>query len=262
MIRIIGIIAFIVLLGKVLPIILDKLGTIEKKRYLKKKVKFDKRKMPRVKLDIYFGLPGSGKTSYLTYLCKRFNKLGVDIYTNCLDVDFESMPNVHYIPFSYIGKVNVANSILLLDEMGLELDNRDFKVNFKDKKVLEFWKKFRHYNAPIFLFSQTTDIDKKVRDLAQNYYLVRQGFPYLTSIVPIVKKVGIDESTKQLVDAYEFPKFFDKVFNKKKRTKRIFQPFVWKYFNSWACEELPSIEEYEKANKLQLSKLALNKKIV
>lgn len=262
MMKIIEIVLFIVLLSKTLPIVFDWLSIWELKRYKKKKIKFDKKKMPRVKLDIYFGLPGSGKSSYLTYLAKIYGKLGVDIYTNCMDIDFSLIPNIHYIPYSYIGNVDVDNSILLLDEMGLELDAREFKTNFKDKQVLKWWKLFRHHNCPIFLFSQTTDIDKKLRDLAQNYYLVRQSIPYVTSILPIIKKVGIDEQSKQLIDAYSFPKFFDKVFNKKKRAKRIFQPFVWKYFNSWGCDKLPSVDEYEKANKLQLAKLNINRKVI
>lgn len=255
------IIIIIMILMKIFKLCINKLSEIEFKIYKKKKIKIDK-KGPAPKINILFGIPGSGKSTHLTYLAKKFNKSGVTVYSNSLDLNYDILENVKYLPYSYVGKVDVDNSVLLLDEMGIELDNREYKVNFKDREVLKWYKLFRHHNCAIYIYSQQVDIDKKVRDLSESYYLVRRSIlPYCTCLVPIVKKIGIDENSKQIIDAFEFPKFLDRLFNKKKRKKIIFQPFNWKYFNSWGCDKLPSIADYEKETKQMLSKLPFRKKV-
>lgn len=206
-------------------------------KFIIRKVKHKPSWIPKTNLEIYFGLPGSGKTTYLAWYAKKCYKNGFQVYCNVPNIK-----NTTFIPFDYIGHVDLDNSVILLDECGLYLDNREYKSNFKDKEVLEFYKYLRHHRCPIRIFSQSVDVDKKVRDLAENYYLVKKSLlPYFTSIVPIKKTVGVDENTKQLVDAYSMPSFLGKIF----KTKRIFQPLVWKYFDSWECKKLPSIEEYE-----------------
>ena len=79
-------------------------------------------------------------------------------------------------------------------------------------------------------------MDVTLRRLAQNFYVVRKSaIPFLVSIKRIRRKVGIDENSHQLVDAYSFGlPFLD--------TKWIFCPPLWKMFDSYDVEELPEKE--------------------
>ena len=120
------------------------------------------------KLYMVFGKKGSGKSSYLVRQAIRYQKKGYIVYTNMSDCCLE---NIRIIDADTLGDfVPVADSCLLLDEVGMLYDNRDFR-NLK-KSVRDFFKLQRHYKVVCFLASQTFDIDKKIRDLVDQMYLV------------------------------------------------------------------------------------------
>lgn len=87
------------------------------------------------------------------------------------------------------------------------------------------------------VFSQPfEDMDVTLRRLAQNFYVVRKSLiPFFITTKRIRRRVGIDEKTQQLCDAYAFGfPVLD--------TKWIFCPPLWKMFNSYDFEELPEKE--------------------
>lgn len=119
------------------------------------------------RLYLVFGKKGSGKSSYLIKLAYRYLKRNWVVYTNMVDC---VIPGVRIININHIGDyVPEAHSLLLLDEVGMVWDNRDYK-KFRTE-VRDFFKLQRHYKVLCYLASQTFDVDKKIRDLTDGMML-------------------------------------------------------------------------------------------
>lgn len=77
-----------------------------------------------------------------------------------------------------IGPINEENRRLFytIDECGIVWNNRDFKAAFTPE-TLKFFKEHRHRNVKMIVGSQSwEDIDKKIRQLSQEYYIIDRGF--------------------------------------------------------------------------------------
>lgn len=174
--------------------------------------------------DIYFGVPGSGKTTFAAYLSrKRLKKKGT-VYSN---VPIKGTYQLN--PVEDLGTYDTSNALIIVDEAGIEYNNRNFK-NFK-KNNLEFYKYHRHYKCDVAIFSQDyADMDLKLRKLATQYFLVQKSFfPFFIKRKLIRKKIGIDELTHDIIDQYYFVLF---------GSKWIFCPKLWKMFNTEEHKEL------------------------
>lgn len=174
--------------------------------------------------DIYFGVPGSGKTTFAAYLSrKRLKKKGT-VFSN---VPIKGTYQLN--PVEDLGTYDTSNALIIVDEAGIEYNNRNFK-NFK-KNNLEFYKYHRHYKCDVAIFSQDyADMDLKLRKLATQYFLVQKSFfPFFIKRKLIRKKIGIDELTHDIIDQYYFVLF---------GSKWIFCPKLWKMFNTEEHKEL------------------------
>lgn len=145
------------------------------------------------KLFLVFGKKGSGKSTYLVRLAHDHMKKGWIVYTN-LDELF--MPGVRHFNIQHLGDfVPEQRSLLLLDEVGMIWDNRDYKV-FKPS-VRDFFKLQRHYRVKVYMASQTFDVDKKLRDLCDGMFLHQNFARVFTLGKRIVRKVVITQSTSE-----------------------------------------------------------------
>lgn len=210
-------------------------------------------KHPHV-LNVYFGVPGSGKTTFAAHLtkwalheniiiriCRRYNnfltrwilnsgylKRRIDVYSNVPITGAYQLDAK-----SDIGHYMIQDAKIIIDEAGIEYNNRNFK-SFPPESIY-FYKYHRHYQTSVDVFSQSyEDMDVTLRRLAQNFYVVRKSFvPFCVVARRIRRKVGVDEQTKQIADLYSMGlPFLD--------TKRIFSPPLWKMFNSYSRKELPT----------------------
>lgn len=191
-------------------------------------------------INYIFGSPGSGKTTVLAMISRGYIKKGFKVYANF------PLRGTTLIQDEDIGYYNFYNSILLLDEAGVAYNNREAfskRGLMQDPKRLQYWKLMRHYlehdNGPkgkCFIASQSwEDVDKKVRDLSTNYYLIKKSiFRPFTVIRPIYKKVDIDEQTHQPTDFYVMDLFWN--------WKLCFRRKYFKYFDSTSCPALPDYE--------------------
>lgn len=129
-----------------------------------------------------------------------------------------------------IGTYMICDGRVIIDEAGIEYDNRAHKEF--SKKSLYFYKYHRHYELAIDIFSQGyDDMDKKLRTLAQRLYVVKKSLlPWFVCRRQIRKKIGINEYTKDIMDEYEFVPF---------SRKYIFAPLVWKSFNTLSRKSFP-----------------------
>lgn len=215
-----------------------------------------KPKSPPHVLNVYFGVPGSGKTTFAAYLAKQCMRqsriitwaenhpgklsgwiLVSGLFKRRMPV-FSNVPITgacQLDPQKDIGVNMIVGGKVIIDEAGIEYNNRNFKA-FPPAAV--YWYKYhRHYQCSVDVFSQSyEDMDITLRRLAQNYYVVKKSLlPKFVVCKRIRRKVGIDENTHQIIDHYYFGfPILD--------TKWIFSPPLWKLFNSFSRKELPEKE--------------------
>lgn len=191
----------------------------------------------------YFGLPGCGKSTILTALAQkelrriakgrsRFEFVCTNYYCqDCIQLDY-----------AQLGKVNLQNALVLLDEITLDADSRDFKNFTKEKK--EFFMQHRKDNVEVIYFTQGWDgVDKKIRDLTYSLYFVFQPFANVQGILfkpfqqfsvarRIFRELKINEYTNELVVGYRFATTFERWFGK--GIKQFFwRPSWYKYFDTF-----------------------------
>ena len=179
---------------------------------------------PKTVLNVYFGVPGSGKTTFAAYLAKQsMRESRVITWARNHPGKFSgwlldrtplfkrSEPVYSNVPItgSYqldpkddIGKVMVEDGRVIIDEAGIEYNNRAYKT-FSPAAI--YWYKYhRHYKCPVDVFSQSyEDMDITLRRLAQNYFVVKKSLlPRFVVCKRIRRKVGIDENTHQIIDHY------------------------------------------------------------
>lgn len=202
-------------------------------------------------ISIYFGLPGCGKTTLMTSLA--LDAVASKRYSNVYCNVRIAVPGVTFIDNSCIGKYNLHDGILLIDEATIFADSRDFKAFSKDK--VEYFLLHRHFNVDIALFCQQWDaVDRKIRTITDRVYYVYKGkllgwwitsyyrIPY-GIIIPDPNKAN-GEKLGEIVQGYAKPHILYRLLF----TKRLYRPKYYVYFDSWERpyrEELPlSYETY------------------
>lgn len=141
------------------------------------------------KLIFVFGKKGSGKSTVLSKLAYQALKSGKSVYsTENLRFKFKNgiRETIVFNPRQIYDIRFPENSLILIDEVSLIWDNRNFKQ--MDTKVVEWFRYQRHYKVRTYLFSQTFDIDKKLRDLADEMYLVSKYFRVFSVARRMIRK--------------------------------------------------------------------------
>lgn len=192
-------------------------------------------------VKLFFGLPGSGKTTILAKLAydgvksKRYRY----VYSNVR----LSIFGVTYISNDCIGKYDLSDCLLLIDEATLFADNRAYKEFTKDK--IEYFLLHRHYNSDIVLFTQQWDgVDRKIRVITDRVYYVYKGFftgfwfskyyriPY-DIIIPDPHKKSDGQKLGEIIQGYCKPNILVRMF-----ATYVFRPNFYKYFDSWQRPQL------------------------
>lgn len=179
------------------------------------------------KFDIYFGVPGSGKTTFAAWLTKYDLKHNIPVYSNV------PLTGAYEIDKSDIGVFNIHDGRLIIDEAGAEFNNRNWKSLTGEQ--IKWFKKHRHFGVDIAIFSQSfDDCDITLRRLSTCLYLVKRSIiPFFIKRKRILKKIGINKDTHQLEDQYYF-QFLG--------SRYIFCPPLWKLFKKEERYELPEKE--------------------
>lgn len=197
---------------------------------------------------MFFGLPGSGKTTLCAEIVGQILK---------------HMSKWHILPFcnfpikgafkcnrSDIGRVNFATeenprAVLLLDEASTVYFKRNAMNKIKDKKTGQMVNEFsdaenlfhsmhRHYHTMEILFAQSWDgVDLRLRELSTGlFYVEPSRIRNFIKIRKIVKIFTIREDDHQPCDGYEFERF---------SSRYVWAPPCWKMFDTYSAPELPEI---------------------
>lgn len=186
-------------------------------------------------LTCYFGVPGCGKTSLLTkFAIKELKKIKNgksrynNVYTNfycegCTQINYDDLK-----------KFKLYDSLIILDEITLDADNRKFK-QFTDD-IRDFFILHRHLGIDIIYATQSYElVDLKIRQLTQElWYMNKTVVPLLhnfTSAKRIYRNININEYSSELTLGYRFCNLIESFFVS--NFKIVFRPFYYKYFDSY-----------------------------
>lgn len=188
------------------------------------------------KFSFVFGKKGAGKTTLLVKLAMKYGKKGWKIY--CTD----RIPGTYYLPPKEIGYCKLdPHSVLLIDEVSLLFSNRDFR-NW-DKNVEVFFRLQRHLKVRVYAFSQSFDVDKKLRDLTDQMYLISNVLGVFSYGKRINKKTVLtlaeSDRPSTIAENLQFDSFL--LFWAGSRFF-TFIPKYAKYFNSFVAPELPEVD--------------------
>ena len=176
-----------------------------------------------------FGLPGSGKTTYLAALAVRAARgrpLRVG-FTSLQSIDrydriYSNAPikGTIHLPLEYLGHYSPRRSLVLVDESVMIADSRDYRS--LDKSLMMFFKQHRKYECDIVLCSQGyKDNDLRIRDLVgQLLYVENVGFGR-SRVSTVDKSQSID---KTIEERYTLGGFFHR--------KTFFRKRFYSYFDT------------------------------
>ena len=186
-----------------------------------------------------FGLPRSGKSTFLTYLAREALKgrsLGVGHFKFRKRIgEFAPYQRVfcnfplegcYQLNFDDLGKYDFSNSLILIDEIMLVCDSRDYK-NFPHD-LRDFLALHGHYRCDLVYCSQGyMDTDKRIRNLTERMFYIEKFGAY-TRVRPIDKGFKIDE---QINEGYYLAPPLSATYIRRKK--------YYKYFDSFAAPEMP-----------------------
>lgn len=184
------------------------------------------------------GLPGAGKTTFLTWCVLRALKdkpltagrfsfkrpIGEERHYKRV---FSNIPidGTYQLNFDMLGKYEFNDSLIVIDEAGSLCDSRNWKEF--GTELRDFVNMHRHYHCDFIICSQSFDIDKKIRDrVAQVFYLEKMGS--FTAIRPVKKDWDF---TSQPTECYEKAPPIATTF--------LFRWLYYSAFDSFEAPELP-----------------------
>ena len=203
--------------------------------------KFPKYRLKPSNCSIFYGAPGSGKTTMAVFYARCAQLAGIPVYSNV------PISGAYILDKSDLGSYQIHDALIIVDEAGVSYNNREFRKNFSgsvsQERALEWWKKHRHEGCEIMVFSQGfDDMDKKIQVLGTHYYIVRQSLLGLFIVTRrIIKSPQIDKLTHQPIDEYSFVPF---------STKRVLKRPLWRFFDSFDRMDLP-VKVFEKYGQIR-----------
>lgn len=170
-----------------------------------------------------FGLPGSGKTLYLSYLADRAVKGKNLNFANQFYSMFQHYETVYTtfpfcgackLDFEMLGKAKFENCLILIDEIMMFCDSRNFKSFGENLKF--FFSQHRHFGIDVVYASQAyDDVDKKIRNVTDSYYYISRWYGNYSRVQPI--RACFKVANGSIMSGYQYGTIWeDYYFNRKK----------------------------------------------
>lgn len=183
----------------------------------------------------FFGLPGCGKSTFLAKMAKQYQRKGYRVF--CMKDS--PVDGCFLLDWDDLGRYDVSNSVILIDEISLLADNRDYK-SFS-KAIKQFMILHRHYHCDIVWFTQQYDgLDRKIRELTTCLYYVR-SLGHLSYAVRIDRFITVDKESMQILVGYKLSNIIRCLFAWLNGClKVVYRPRYYKYFDSFDAPKLPT----------------------
>ncbi len=219
-------------------------------------------------ITCYFGVPGAGKTTLLTKFAmdaikaqklpewllrlkklKRYDHVYTNFYCEGAEI----------IDFKDLGKYKIYNSLILLDELAMDADNRKFKTF--DDNIRDFFILHRHLGNDIIYATQSYEaVDLKIRFLTQElWYMSKSVVPLLrefTTAKRIYRNININEHTSELTLGYRFCNIIESFFVRNYQI--CYRKKYYKKFDSFDEGQLESREVFTSKAWYQPPKIDVN----
>lgn len=202
-------------------------------------------------IRLYFGLPGSGKTTLLAKHALEYSKKpNFNVYCNIP----LNIPKVIPIKNDQVGKFNLHDGVVLIDEATIFADSRNFKSFSSD--LVKLFAMHRHFHLDFELWLQNYNrTDLTIRMLADKVFWVRK-FGGITCSIEIPMSVFIprkDVSDEQgtageIVNGYYRPPFWGYIF-----AEKIIRKKYYPYFDSFETYYLPELPDDQLAHNPETS---------
>lgn len=187
-----------------------------------------------------FGLPGAGKSTFLTCLALRALQgkplsVGHFRYKKMIGEPilyqrvFSNVPieGTYKLDFDSLGVYDFSYSLILIDEISLFCDSRNWKEFRSDLR--DFMALHRHYHCTIVYFSQNyKDTDIKIRNLTERLFCLDRCGEF-SRVRPIDQGFKIDE---QITTGYYLSPPLSGTY--------IYRRKYYRYFDSFAAPLLPA----------------------
>lgn len=157
-----------------------------------------------------FGLPGSGKSLFLGLLAdkalhgKPLRLAGVSFGAfKKYDRVFTNFPfsGAYKLDFDRLGYVDMSKSLVLIDEIMMFADSRNFQTFGENLKF--FFSQHRKMRIDVIYCSQAyDDVDKKIRNLTDSYYYISRWLLGYSVVKPIKAFFRVSEG--QISSGYDF----------------------------------------------------------
>ena len=153
---------------------------------------------------VWFGVPGSGKTSMAALLSKFARSENYRVLSNF------DLKGAYKVQASDLGVYDMSfdgdGCHVFLDEASSDFDNRNFK-GFANSAAKDYFSFHRHQNNMVDVFSQGYDIDKRIRDRTSAsglFHLKKFPIPGFIWYRNIKKILFIKKDDKQIVDGFSY----------------------------------------------------------
>ena len=180
-------------------------------------------------ISLLFGLPGSGKSLLLSYIAyravngKSINFHGFNISTTKYERVYTNFPceGAYKLDFDLFGVADFRNCLILIDEIQLFADSRNFR-NFGDN-LKYFFSMHRHFKVDIVACSQSfSSVDCRIRSLTHKLYYI-DGVGKFVRVREIISYFDV---YKTIQEGYDYARGFN--------TKYFFAPRLYKYNDTYA----------------------------
>lgn len=190
-------------------------------------------------LIFVFAKKGQGKSTFLAKQAVIHLRRGWKVYST------EQIPGCTFLPIKDLCNVALEPaSLLLIDEVSLIWHARDFKS--MPKSTIEWFKLQRHRRIKVIMCSQTWDVDKAIRSLCDELWILRKVLRVWSYGKRILRQMDIieaqGESESRIVENLKYDSLL--FFWAGSRSLTFIPAWIW-YFDSFAAPPLPykSLEE-------------------
>lgn len=181
----------------------------------------------------YFGLPGCGKSTFLAKFAQRYIRNGYRVFVH----EDSPVDGCYLFKWEDLGRYDMSNSVILIDEISLKADNRDYAK--LSHAIKQFFILHRHYHCDIIWFTQQYDgVDRKIRELTTCLFYIRSAglFSYA---VRIDRFIHVDKERKQIMVGYKLSNIFRILVGWLNGCFKVcFRPRYYKYFDSFEAPPL------------------------